>query len=123
MKSRISAPALALASSIVCAAAFAAEPAASAEPAAAAEPAAGGAEGLLKKYACLACHSADAKVVGPSYKEVAAKYRDQKDSEQVLIAKVKNGGTGVWGQIPMPPNASVPDADLQTMIKWILALK
>jgi len=97
--------------------------AAAAEPAAPVVAGAAGAEELLKKYACLACHSADAKVVGPSYKDVAAKYRDQKDADKVLIAKVKNGGSGVWGQISMPPNAGVPDADLRVMIKWILALK
>ena len=81
------------------------------------------AEGLLKKYACIACHSVDAKLVGPSYKDVAAKYRNQKDAEQTLVGKVKQGGVGVWGQVPMPPNATVPDADLQAMVKWILALQ
>ena len=93
----------------------------SAEPAAA--PAGGNGEALLKKYACVACHSANTKVVGPSYKDVAAKYRDNKDAEKLLAEKVKKGGSGVWGAIPMPPNASVPDADLQMMLKWILALK
>jgi cytochrome c len=92
-----------------------------AEPAAA--PAAGGAEALLKKYACIACHSPTTKLVGPAYKDVAAKYREDTTAEQKLVAKVKGGGVGVWGQIPMPPNATVPDADLQAMIKWILALK
>ena len=115
MKSFIPALALALASSIVSVAAFGEEPAAA--------PDAASAEGLLKKYACLACHSANAKVVGPSYKDVAAKYRGQADAEQTLVAKVKGGGAGVWGEVPMPPNPTVPDADLQAMIKWILAVE
>ena len=63
----------------------------------------------------------DSKVVGPSFKEVAAKYRG-KDVEAALLEKVKNGGSGVWGQIPMPANAQVPEQDLQAMVKWILAL-
>ena len=62
-------------------------------------------------------------MVGPAYKDVAAKYRGNKDAEQMLIAKVKGGGVGTWGQVPMPPNPSVPDADLKAIIEWILALK
>ena len=111
MKPFIRALALTLASSIVSTAAFAAEPAAA------------DAEALLKKHACIACHSPTTKLVGPAYKDVAAKYRDQKDAKEMLVKKVKDGGTGVWGQVPMPPNAKVPDADLQAMVKWILALK
>ena len=84
-------------------------------------PAVAGAEGLLKKYACIACHQADAKTAGPAYKEVAAKYRGSEDAE-MLFDKVKNGGVGVWGQVPMPPNATVPDAELHAMITWILAV-
>jgi cytochrome c len=78
---------------------------------------------LLKKHACLACHQVDKKVVGPSYKDVAAKYRNQKDAQKLLAEKVKKGGMGVWGQVPMPPNAAVPDADLAAMVKWILGQK
>ena len=78
---------------------------------------------LLKKHACLACHQVDKKLVGPSYKEVAAKYRTQKDAQKMLAEKVKKGGVGVWGQIPMPPNAAVPDGDVAAMVKWILAQK
>jgi cytochrome c len=90
----------------------------------AAEPTAGGdADVLMKKYACVACHAAAIKVVGPSFKDVAAKYRDNKDAETLLAEKVKKGGSGVWGTVPMPPNPSVPDADLQTIIKSILAMK
>ena len=78
---------------------------------------------LLKKHACLSCHAVDKKLVGPSYKEVAAKYRNQKDAQKLLVEKVKKGGVGAWGQIPMPPNPAVPDADLNAMVKWILAQK
>jgi cytochrome c len=80
-------------------------------------------EELAKKHNCLACHSVDKKVVGPAYKEVAAKYRGDKTAEAKLIDKVKKGGVGVWGQVPMPPNATVPDADVKALVKWILSLK
>ena len=78
---------------------------------------------LLKKHACLSCHAVDKKLVGPSYKEVAAKYRGQAGTEKTLAEKVKKGSVGVWGQIPMPPNAAVPDGDINTMVKWILSQK
>ena len=77
---------------------------------------------LLTKYNCQACHSVDKKVVGPSYKEVAAKYAGDSAALAKLEQKVKNGGSGVWGAIPMPPN-TVPDADLKTLVEWILAQK
>ena len=80
-------------------------------------------EELAKKHNCLACHTVDKKVVGPSYKEVAAKYRGDKAAEAKLIDKVKKGGVGVWGQIPMPPNAAVPDADTKALVQWILSQK
>jgi len=80
-------------------------------------------EELLKKNACLACHAVDKKLVGPAYKDVAKKYAGQKDASVKLAEKVKKGGVGVWGQVPMPPNAAVSDADINTMVKWILALK
>jgi len=80
-------------------------------------------EELLKKHACLSCHAVDKKLVGPSYKDVAAKYRGQAGAEKMLVEKVKKGGVGVWGQIPMPPNAAVSDADLNAMVKWILSQK
>lgn len=80
-------------------------------------------EELAKKHACFACHSVDKKLVGPSYKDVAAKYRSDKGAEARLVDKVKKGGTGVWGQVPMPPNAAVPDADIRTLVKWILSQK
>ena len=80
-------------------------------------------EALAKKYNCLACHSVNKKIIGPAYKDVAAKYRGDKGAEARLVAKVKNGGSGVWGQIPMPPNSAVPDADVKALVKWVLSLK
>ena len=80
-------------------------------------------EDLAKKHNCLACHSVDKKVVGPAYKDVANKYRGDKGAEAKLIDKVKKGGVGVWGQIPMPPNSAVPDADVKKLVAWILSLK
>jgi len=77
---------------------------------------------LAAKYNCQACHAVDKKVVGPSYKEVAKKYAGDKSAAEKLEHKVKNGGSGVWGAIPMPPN-NVPDADLKTLVEWILASK
>lgn len=78
---------------------------------------------LLKKHACLSCHAADKKLVGPSYKDVAAKYRGQKDAEKLLAEKIKKGGAGVWGQIPMPPNTNVSDADMKVLVAYILSYK
>ena len=80
-------------------------------------------EELAKKSACLACHTVDKKLVGPSYKEIAAKYKGQKDAEAKLAEKVKKGGSGVWGPVPMPPNAAVKDDDIKTMVTYILAMK
>jgi cytochrome c len=75
---------------------------------------------LAKKSNCMACHAVDKKLVGPAYEEVAKKYKGNKDAVKTLSAKVKAGGSGVWGQIPMPPNAAVKDADIETLVKWIL---
>ena len=80
-------------------------------------------EELAKKHNCLACHSVDKKVVGPSYKDVAAKYRGDKAAEAKLFEKIKKGGVGVWGQIPMPPNSTVPDEDIKALVKWVLSQK
>ena len=81
------------------------------------------AEEMMRKDGCAACHAIDKKVVGPAYKDVAAKYRGQKDAEAKLIDKVKKGGSGVWGQVPMPPNVNVKDEDIKTVVEWILSLK
>jgi cytochrome c len=78
-------------------------------------------EALLKKHNCTACHQMDKKVVGPAYNEVAKKYKGQKDIAVKLAEKVKKGGQGVWGPVPMPPNPQVPDADIKKMVDFILA--
>jgi cytochrome c len=80
-------------------------------------------EALAKKHNCLACHDVDKKVVGPSYKEIAKKYAGDKAASNTLEGKVKAGSTGVWGPVPMPPNATVPDADNKALVAWILSLK
>ena len=80
-------------------------------------------EALAKKHNCTACHQIDKKLVGPPYKDVATKYRGQKDAAVKLAEKVKNGGQGVWGPVPMPPNAAVSDADIKTLVAWVLAQK
>jgi len=80
-------------------------------------------EDLMKKYGCNACHSEDKKVIGPSYKDVAAKYKGDASAVAKLSEKVKKGGSGVWGPVPMPPNTQVPDAEIQKMVELILALK
>lgn len=90
--------------------------------AAAATPATASQE-LAQKNACTACHAVDKKLVGPSFKDIAAKYRGDAKAEATLAGKVKKGSVGVWGQVPMPPNANVKDPDAQTLVKWILSLK
>lgn len=80
-------------------------------------------EALAKSKNCLACHASDKKVVGPSYKDIAKKYAGQKDAEAKLIDKVKKGGSGNWGTVPMPPNPQVSDADLKTLVQWVLSQK
>ena len=80
------------------------------------------AQALAQKSGCLACHSVEQKVLGPAYKDVAAKYKG-KDMEAKLIAKVKAGGSGVWGPIPMPANSpQVKDEDIKTIVHWVLSL-
>ncbi|UXY14978.1 c-type cytochrome [Chitiniphilus purpureus] len=74
---------------------------------------------LAREKNCLACHAMDKKLVGPSYKDVAKKYAGQKDSVNLLVTKVMKGGSGVWGAVPMPPQA-VSDAEAHTLVKWIL---
>ena len=78
---------------------------------------------LAKKHACFACHTVDKKMVGPSYRDVAAKYRNDKAAPAKLADKVKNGSQGVWGTVPMPPNTTVPDAEVNALVKWILSQK
>ena len=78
---------------------------------------------LAQKKNCMACHAVDKKVLGPAYKDVAAKYAGQKDAVDKLAAKVVKGGTGVWGNIPMPANPQVNDAEAKQLVQWILTLK
>ena len=78
-------------------------------------------EALAKKHNCLACHQVDKKVIGPSYREIAKKYKGQNVGAQ-LEQKVKKGSVGTWGQIPMPPNAAVPDGDIKKLVDWILKM-
>jgi cytochrome c len=80
------------------------------------------AEELMKASGCLACHAADKKLVGPAYKEVAAKYKDDKDAAAKLAEKVKKGGAGNWGQVPMPPNPNLKDDDVKLMVEYVLSL-
>jgi cytochrome c len=80
-----------------------------------------GAKALAQKSGCLACHSVEQKVLGPAYKDVAAKYKG-KDMEAKLVAKVKAGGSGVWGPIPMPAHPQVPEQDIKTIVRWVLSL-
>jgi cytochrome c5/cytochrome c551/c552 len=77
---------------------------------------------VMQKYGCAACHAIDKPVVGPAYSQVAAKYRGDKSAATKLEQKVKAGGSGVWGAVPMPPNATVPDADIKALVSWILTL-
>jgi len=80
-------------------------------------------EKLAQASGCMTCHGVDKKVIGPSYKEVAAKYRNDKQAETKLFQKVKAGGKGVWGETPMPPNAHVKDEDIKTLVQWVLSQK
>jgi cytochrome c len=78
---------------------------------------------LAQKKNCMACHALDKKLVGPSYKEVAAKYAGQKDAVDKLAQKVLKGGSGAWGPVPMPANAQVSDAEAKQLVQWILSVK
>lgn len=82
-----------------------------------------GPDDALGKAGCVACHAQDRKLVGPSFKDIAAKYRGQKDASAQLADKVRKGGKGVWGPIPMPANGAdkISDADLKAALDWVLA--
>lgn len=79
-------------------------------------------EALLKQHNCTQCHGIDKKILGPAYKDVAKKYKGQKDAAVLLAKKVKEGGKGVWGQVPMPPNDKVSDAEIKELVAYILSL-
>ncbi len=80
------------------------------------------AKSIAAKNACLACHAIDKKVIGPAYKDVSAKYKGVAGAEDKLVAKVKAGGSGVWGTMAMPPHPQVSDDDLHTVVQWVLSL-
>jgi cytochrome c len=77
---------------------------------------------LAKSKNCMACHSVDKKLVGPSFKDIAAKYAGQ-DVVATLVTKVQKGGSGVWGPVPMPPNPAVNADDAKKLVEWVLATK
>ena len=77
---------------------------------------------LLTGKDCLACHKVDAKLVGPSYKDVAAKYKGDAEAPAKLVAKIKSGGSGNWGTMPMVPHPTIPDEELKKIVAWILSL-
>ncbi len=78
---------------------------------------------LAKKKNCLACHAVDKKLVGPAYKDVAAKYKGDAGAADRLAKKVRQGGVGVWGQVPMPANPQVNEAEATQLVNWVLSLK
>jgi cytochrome c len=78
---------------------------------------------LAQKKNCMACHAVDKKVLGPAYKDVAAKYAGQKDAVDKLAQKVMKGGSGTWGAVPMPANPQVTEAEAKQLVTWILTLK
>ena len=80
-------------------------------------------QALATSKNCMACHAVDKKLVGPSYKDVAAKYAGQKDAVDMLAGKIIKGSAGVWGPIPMPANAQVNEADAKKLAAWVLAQK
>jgi len=86
-----------------------------------AEPDPEAVQDILSKNSCLACHAVDKKVVGPSYQDVADKYKDEDDAAETLAKHIREGSSGVWGQVPMPPNPGVSDDDLEKIVEWVLA--
>jgi cytochrome c len=78
---------------------------------------------LTRKYNCVACHAETTKKVGPAYQAVASKYADRADAADYLAKKIRSGGSGVWGAMPMPPHPQVPESDARAMAKYILSVK
>src|SRR5216110_994593 len=78
---------------------------------------------LAQQKNCMACHAIDKKLVGPAYKDVAAKYAGQKDAVDKLTQKVMKGGSGVWGAVPMPANPQVSEAEAKQLVQWVLTQK
>jgi cytochrome c len=79
------------------------------------------AKALASKSACLACHAADKKLVGPAYQDVATKHKGQADAVAKVAARIKSGGTGMYGPVPMPPQANLKDDELKLLAEWVLA--
>lgn len=77
-------------------------------------------EDLSKKNGCIACHAVDKKLVGPSFKDISSKYKSKKDGAAYLAGKIRSGGAGVWGPIPMPAQAHVKEEDAKKIADWIL---
>ena len=84
---------------------------------------AAGPEEAMNKAGCLACHAKDKKMVGPSFQDIAAKYKDNKGAADVLATKIIKGGAGVWGPVPMPANTQVSEADAKKLAAWVLSTK
>jgi len=80
-------------------------------------------EALAQKNNCLGCHAVATKLVGPAYKDVAAKYAGQADAQAHLIESIRNGSVGKWGELPMPPHPKLSDADLKKLAAWVLSAK
>jgi cytochrome c len=80
-------------------------------------------EALADKNGCTVCHKVNEKVIGPAYKDVSVKYKGDAKAAEMLFDKVKSGGAGVWGAIPMPPNVAVSDDDIKKLVAWILSLQ
>ena len=78
-------------------------------------------DALAQAKGCMACHQVGTKVVGPAYKDVAAKYKEQADAAEMLAGKVKGGGVGAWGQVPMPPQPTLTDDEVKALVAWVLA--
>jgi cytochrome c len=76
---------------------------------------------MMKQSDCFTCHSVNQKIIGPSYKDVAAKYRNTPGAEDTLVKKVSEGGSGNWGAVPMVAHPQLSDAQLHAMVKWVLA--
>ena len=78
---------------------------------------------LARKHGCISCHAPERKLIGPAYKDIAARYQGQADAVGRLSEKIRSGGSGVWGRVVMPPHRSVPDAELKTLVEWVLATR
>lgn len=76
---------------------------------------------ILSKNACLACHAVDTKMIGPAYRDVAAKHADDPAAAETIAGHIKNGSSGVWGAIPMPPNPGITDEEIAKVVEWVLA--